>query len=253
MRKPNSKAVRITALATAAAFALLPMATAAAATVNSSAFGIQATNVLGIVNVAALPTSTCPPEPGAHNSALGANLGALGTVGAVNANTDCDATAGTSSARGSAANVALLPNVALPGLAAITAAVVQADCSANGTTVTGSSTLTTATLGTAAIAVNPAPNDVLLNLPNIAVLTLNEQIVHNDGSLTVNALHLVLGPNGSLGDIIIGSATCGPNTPVAGVAAFSFQDLPLILGALALIVVIGFGIRTGIRRLGSAA
>ena len=35
--------------------------------------------------------------------------------------------------------------------------------------------------------------------------------------------------------------------------AFSFHALPIVFGGLALIVLIGFGIRTGIRRLGSAA
>jgi len=135
---------------------------------------------------------------------------------------------------------------------AITATLIQASCTATGSTVSGTSTFTGATLGTTAIAINPSANTKLINVPGVAVVTLNEQIT-NGGALTVNALHVVVGPNGSIADIIVGSATCGPNTPVAVGDAFSFQALPVVLGGLALIVLIGFGIRTGIRRLGSAS
>ena len=48
----------------------------------------------------------------------------------------------------------------------------------------------------------------------IAEVIFNEQIKNNDGSLTVNAIHVKLlqGVLGSIGtgDIIISSATCGP-------------------------------------------
>jgi hypothetical protein len=254
MRKLNPKAVRITALASAAAFALLPMASAAADTSNSTAYGIKATVLSGAINVSATPTSTFPP--GGTNSVVSLDLGTLGQVGTLTATTAGDLTAGTSSATGSAANVALLNN-ALTGFPAVGATLISADCTADGSTLTGQSTFTNASIGgNAVVDIHPAANTKLINLTGVLVVTLNEQTT-NSGMITVNAVHVQLGPiingQGSLADVIIGQATCGPNTPVASVAAFSFQDLPLILGGLALIVVIGLGIRTGIRRLGSAA
>jgi hypothetical protein len=253
MRKLSPKALRVTALASAAAFVLLPMAGASAATSNSTAYGIKANVLSGAVNVGPTPTSTFPD--GGTSSLASVDLGTLGAVGAVNAITAGDLGAGTSSATGSAANVALLQN-ALSGFPAVSATLIQADCTANGTTLTGSSTFTNASIGGQSVVdIHPAPNTHLINLGPLLTVTLNEQTTDN-GTLTVNALHItLLGVAGgsSVADVIIGQATCGPNAAVLPVAAFSFQDMPLILGGLALIVVIGFGIRTGIRRLGSAA
>jgi hypothetical protein len=255
MRKPSPKVVRITALASAAAFVLLPMAPASAATSNSTAYGIKATVLLGAINVTATPTSTFPPGGTTHVVSL--DLGTLGNVGALNATTDGDLTAGSSSATGSAANVALLHN-AVNGFPAVSADLISADCSANAPDApTGQSTFTNASIGGQSVVdIHPAANTKLINLAGVLVVTLNEQTTDN-GTLTVNAVHIQLGPivngQGSLADVIIGQATCGPNVPVASVSAFSFQDLPIVLGALALLVVIGFGIRAGVRRLGSAA
>ena len=105
---------------------------------------------------------------------------------------------------------------------------------------------------------HPAANTKLLNLTGIAVITLNEQITNADGSLTVNAVHIQLGSVnssnvGTLGDVILGSATCGPNAVTAPVDAFSFGSTPIVLIALAIVVAAGFGIRTGLRRVTSRA
>jgi hypothetical protein len=255
MRKPSPKVVRITALASAAAFVLLPMAPASAATSNSTAYGLKASVLSGAINVGPTPTSTFPN--GGTTSVASINLGTLGSVGALTATTAGNLTTGTSSATGSAANVALLHN-AVTNFPAITATLISASCSDTAPGApTGSSTFTNATIGgTAIVDITPSANTKLINIPGLLVVTLNEQTTSN-GTLTVNAVHVELGPisggRGTLADVIIGQATCGPNVPVASVSAFSFQDLPIVLGALALLVVIGFGIRAGVRRLGSAA
>jgi hypothetical protein len=68
----------------------------------------------------------------------------------------------------------------------------------------------------------------------------------------VNAVHVELGHvvngRGTLGDVVLGSATCGPNAVTAPVDAFSFGNLPIVLGGLGLLAVAAFGIRTGVRR-----
>ncbi|MFN2560512.1 MAG: choice-of-anchor P family protein [Jatrophihabitans sp.] len=252
MRKPNSKAVRITALAAAAAFALLPMAPAAAAAAGtSSAFGVQV-KVLNAITIGPTPTSTFPP--GSNDATVPVDLGALGNLEAVYAHTSGNTNTPSSSASAGTANVNLLgTTVAGVTAYAIHANAVSATCTATGDTVSGSTTIANLAVGlNPVVNLTAATTQQVLVIPGVASVIIGEQITNpTDGSLTVNALHITL-LNGNGADIIIGSVTCTP-TPVAGVAAFSFQDLPLILGALALIVVIGFGIRTGIRRLGSAA
>jgi hypothetical protein len=248
MLKLSARALRVTAVTAAAAFALLPMATASAATVNSSAFGVKATLLTGSL-LPAQPVSTCPP--GGDVSGVGVNLGAaLGRVGVLNAKSDCDATSATSSAQGGAANVRLLGT---PLTRLITADAIEANCSATGDAPpTGGTTVANLrVLGIAVnVPVNGSPIDV--SIPGVASVIVNEKVTNPDGSLTVNALHVSL-LGGKVADVIVGSATCGPNVPVADVSAFSFQDLPVVLGGIALILVIGFGIRTGVRRLRSAA
>jgi hypothetical protein len=74
------------------------------------------------------------------------------------------------------------------------------------------------TLGS--VATNPAPNTTInVNVLGIQIaqLVFNEQINNPDGSLTGNALHIVLigGVLGSIGsgDVIVSQATCGPAAP----------------------------------------
>jgi hypothetical protein len=240
---------------TAGAIALMasPAAQALDPGANASAFGIKANVLSGTVNVPATPTSTFPP--GGTNNLASVSLGAAGQVGAVNATTAGDSATGTSSASGSVANVALL---GLPN-AAITADAVDATCSDTAPAApTGQTTLTNLKLaGGNVVDLHPAANTKLLNLTGVAVITLNEQITNADGSLTVNAVHIQLGPItngvGTLGDVILGSATCGPNAVTAPVSAFSFGSTPIVLVAVALLIAAGFGVRTGLRRLSARA
>ncbi|MCW2647860.1 MAG: hypothetical protein QOF87_26 [Pseudonocardiales bacterium] len=252
MRKPTRHAVRLTAaFGAVAALVLLPAASASAVSTNSSAYGVKSTLLTGVV-VGPLATSTCPT--GGPDSVVSANLGALGGTGVINADSACDDAAGTSSATGSAAGVALLTPLLVPLLPAISATLISATCNgAAPDAPTGSSTFTNATIGGVAINSSPGANTNLLNLTNVVVITINEQTTGPAGVLTVNALHVAVGPIvngvGSLADVVIGHAACGPNAVVVPGDAFSFQNLPIILGGIAVLAMIGMAVRTGTRRL----
>jgi hypothetical protein len=219
---------------------------------NSSAFGLETIHpVLGLVSVSPQASITFPP--GGTNNVLQVSLGALGGVGAVDTSAHGDTNAGTSSATSHIADVALLQPLGVPAFQGITASAVDASCSDNAPAApTGSTTLTNAFLGsTQAIDISPAANDVLVNLPNLVRIVLNEQTTDSNGTLTVNAIHITLGTNGALGELVIGHVTCGPNTPA--VAAFSFGETPFILGGIAVLLALVFGIRAGVRRMHAQA
>lgn len=251
MRKPNRHAVRLTAaFGAVAALVLIPATSASAAGTNSSSYGVKATLLTGVV-VGPLAQSTCPT--GGPDSVLSANLGALGGTGAINADSACDDVAGTSSATGSAANVALLTPVLVPLLPAISSTLISGTCTGTAPAdPTGSSTLANLTIGGVAVNSSPAANTNFLNVSGVVTITLNEQTLVA-GVLTVNALHVTAGPIvngvGSLADVVIGHAVCGPNAVVVPGDAFSFQNLPIVLGGLAVLAMIGMAVRTGTRRL----
>jgi len=223
---------------------------------NASAYGVSANVLNGTVNVPPTPTSTFPP--GGTNTLLSVNLGALGQVGAVQATTSGDSASGTSAAEGRVAAAALL-GIGAAQLPAITADVIDATCSDTAPAApTGQTTLTNLKLGNGNVVdLHPAANTVLLNLSPLAKVVLNEQYTNPDGSLTVNAVHVTIGSVtnhvGSVGDIVLGSATCGPNTVTAPVDAFSFGSTPIVLAGIALVIAAGFGVRTGLRRLSARA
>jgi hypothetical protein len=254
MHSTSRRAVRgiaFVAAAGAIALTITPSAQALDPGANASAFGLSANVLNGTVNVPQTPTSTFPS--GGTNSLLNVDLGSLGQVGAVNATTSGDSAGGTSSASGSVANVALLSISQL--VAAISADAVDATCSAAAPAAPpGQTTLTNAKLGTSNLLdLHPAANTKLINLTGLAVVTLNEQITSGDGALTVHAIHIQLGPVnssnvGTLGDVILGSATCGPNAITAPVDAFSFSSTPIIVVGIALVIAVGFAARTGLRR-----
>jgi hypothetical protein len=256
MPNTHRRLVRVGALAVGAAAIALVAGPAAAADpgANASAFGATANVLNGTVKIPQTPTSTFPP--GGTNSTLSLNLGTLGQVGALNATTTGDSAAGTSSASGSVAKVALLKTGVVP---AISADAVDATCSDTAPNAPmGQTTLTNAKLGTTNVLdLHPAANTKLINLPPLAVVWLNQQTTNPDGSLTVNAIHVQVGAlvNGvaSVADVILGSATCGPNAVTAPVDAFLFASLPVVLAGLGAIVFVGFGVRTGVRRLRARA
>jgi len=210
---------------------------------NASAYGASVHKVIGIVTIPPTPVSTFPS--GGSTSSVPLNLGALGNLGVLTASTSGNDGTGTSAALGRVANVALLKTGALP---AISADAVQATCTGTAPGApTGASTIVNGKLGgTTLINVTPAPNTTLLNVPGLVRITLNQQTL-TGGVLTVDAIHITLGPGASLGDIVLGNAVCGPN--VAVVDAFSFASTPIILGGVAVLLLVAFGARIGYRRL----
>jgi hypothetical protein len=135
--------------------------------------------------------------------------------------------------------------VNVQGLATLRADVLLAQCTASSTgAATGSATIVNANVfllnAPLPIAITPtgAANQGPIDIPGIATVHLNEQVLHPDGSLTVNALHIQLLPNVALGttaaDVVVGSVTCGPNAVTGAGSLFAGPALPLsVAGAAA--------------------
>lgn len=126
----------------------------------------------------------------------------------------------------------------------VAASAITASCMATADGVTGKASiadLKIGKLGNGGVMANPPANkSITVGLGNklgLAKITFNEQIRHNDGSLTVNAVHIKL-LNGVLAnvahaDIILSSATCGPAVLPAPMAS----GLGLWIGLGLLVVV----------------
>lgn len=187
----------------------------------------------------------------ATNGTSAACAGAVGSGGSIQVGAGLPCTANLGTPDGVTLNLggALLPNI-IPGLPLVNnlvtlgADAIYAECTATTAGETGTSTLVGANLfltvlglvptGTP-LAANPGPNTTV-NLLNLLTVTTNEQIINPDGSLTVNALHVVLLPaltGSSAADIVIGSVTCGPNAVTAPVSLVSGPALPVALTATA--------------------
>jgi len=97
-------------------------------------------------------------------------------------------------------------------------------CTADGATVTGTTEITNGILSTSTDAGGspvdqepipqfPAPNytrsGVITNVGDVFSVVFNEQIVHPDGSLTVNAFHMYLFGPTAVGESVGGQVTCG--------------------------------------------
>lgn len=245
--RPGRTLRALAATGSVGALLLLTAASASAAPdpgANSGAYAISATNVLGLIDIAPTPQSTCPP--GSTESAVPLSLGALGNVGVLNASTHCVSADGTSDATGGAASVALL---GLPGARSITADVLSATCSATAPAdPTGSTTVANLfILGVKVDVPVGSTTPQTISIPGVASVIVNEQTL-SGSVLTVNALHISL-LGGNLGSIIVGHASCGPNTASPATDAFSFQNLPVILGGLAILALLFYGLRKSIRRL----
>ncbi|WP_424184653.1 choice-of-anchor P family protein [Actinokineospora sp. G85] len=123
----------------------------------------------------------------------------------------------------------------------------KATCDATQAGNVGSTALTGVNLLGVSIPGNPAPNTTVSIPPvlSLASLTFNEQIANPDGSLTVNAVHVRLNALLGSGDLIIGSATCGP--AAAPIPLASGLGLWIGLG-LVVAVVVPVGLRLVRRR-----
>jgi hypothetical protein len=215
---------RIAAVVVLTAGALSVAASPASADVTSvkgGAFG-ESVNVtpLGLLNVTSgpIPTVTLPAGGGGPftdslaSVCVPTTTCALLKTGILNVSTQGTLGAsGGSSSSASVANVGALAGT--PGV--LTATAVSSKCSVGPNSSSGSSTIAGATFLGQALDVNPAPNTTI-NLPGVATLILNEQIPTGgpgDYSLTVNAIHLKLGPVLGSGDIIIAQSRCGEAGP----------------------------------------
>lgn len=68
-----------------------------------------------------------------------------------------------------------------------------------------------------------------------------------NGTYSVTGLHVALLGGGG-GFVDLAHVTVGPNVPTAATDAFSFQNLPIIIGGLAVLFLLAYGVRVGSRR-----
>jgi hypothetical protein len=178
------------------------------------------------VNVGPLsPSSTNGPTT---NTLASVNAAGLVTAGVVSSSATLNQETGVVHAQADIADVGI-------GLAALTGKIgaVNATCDATQAGVTGSSTLAGVAIPGVNVGANPAPNTTINLL--LAKIVFNEQITGNDGSLTVNAVHVYLNAVVGSGDIVLAQAKCGPAVPPIPLA--SGAGLWLGLGLLVLVAV----------------
>jgi hypothetical protein len=211
--------VRMTGLAGVIAIAalLVGAAPASAAPGDASAYGARLNvTLLGNPAINAEPFAAANANGPTQNTFAGVDLTGILKTGVINASASRDEKSGGVYSRASTADVRvdLLSKVT----GKISAELVEAECTATQQGLAGKSKLAGVNLGKLGqVNADPAANtklDVQLAGVKIAEVIFNEQIKNNDGSLTVNAIHIKLlqGVLGSIGtgDVIISSATCGP-------------------------------------------
>jgi hypothetical protein len=211
--------VRMTGLAGVIAIAalLVGAAPASAAPGDASAYGARLNvTLLGSPAVNAEPFAAANANGPTQNTFVGVDLPGILKTGVINASASRDEKSGGVYSRASTADVRVDLLAKVTGK--ISAELVEAECQATQKGLVGKSKLAGVNLGKLGqVNADPAVNtklDVQLAGIKIAEVIFNEQIKNNDGSLTVNAIHVKLlqGVLGSIGtgDIIISSATCGP-------------------------------------------
>lgn len=122
--------------------------------------------------------------------------------------------------------------IALGGLTGSIEAV-TATCDATQAGVVGATTLAGVDIPGVSVDANPPPNTTVDLL--LAKIVFNEQIQNQDGSMTVNAVHITLNAGLGSGDVILGQARCGPAAPPVPLA--SGAGLWLGLGLLGLVAI----------------
>lgn len=202
--------------------------------VKGSAYGVSANITLfgGAQTVAPTPTITLPP--GGTNSAPSGSVkfgpATLFTSGQITVSSQ------GSVSGGSVTSSSTVNNITSDAGEIITAASAASTCTASGTGVSGSTTITSGVLQTdsgddaagdvhpattAPIPTNPAPNTSMdghihvNGTTDTFTVVFNEQVTNADGSLTVNAIHEKLHGPTAIGDLIVGQSVCG----VTGTAA----------------------------------
>ncbi|MGK3205184.1 choice-of-anchor P family protein [Amycolatopsis sp. MEPSY49] len=227
--------------AVVASVVLAGAAPASAAPGDGSAYGVKVdVKLLGQQAVQAGPFAAANTAGPTSNSLAKVDLPGILTAGAVNTEAKRDENSGAVTAKASTADVGLPLLKAALGDVGIK--VVEAVCTATQKGVEGSTKLVGANLGSVGkVDATPAANTQIkvgLGALNVATIILNEQVKNQDGSLTVNAVHVKLLGEGlnalGSGDVVVSSATCGPAAPPMPLASGAGLWIGLgLLGAVA--------------------
>jgi Ca2+-binding RTX toxin-like protein len=196
--------------------------------VSGGAFGYSATVSLfnqPPTSVGPQPTVVLPPAGGGPLTADAASgLAQFGAGIIFSSGPITVSTQGTTGAGGSVTSSASIQNVNMSQTELFTATGVTSTCTASENGSSGSTTITGGSLQTSEgnpqmtgdevitqISANPAPNTVI-NAPlqgETFQYIFNEQTINPDGSITVNAVHVILLGPASVGDLYIGQSRCG--------------------------------------------
>jgi hypothetical protein len=197
-----------------AASLLLGAMPASAAPGDGSAYGanVQVSLLAATVNVGPVAQS----NTSGPTSASVANVTAPGVLsaGAVTSSATLDEATGVVHAEASIADV----NIGLASVLTGSIGAVQATCDATQEGVTGATTLAGVSIPGVNVTATPAPNTTIQVTPLVSII-FNEQISNDDGSLTVNAVHITLNALVATGDVSLAQAKCGPAAPPVPLAS----------------------------------
>lgn len=183
--------------------------------VEGSAYGAYASIDLGLVNgtLGAVPSVALPADGGEVSKSLATagltvGLTAIVDLGVLEVSS---AGSGVGGSEGNVQSVAVVDGADILG-GIIHADQVTASCSADTAGTGGSVTLVGASAaGVGTLEVSPAPNTGI-SIPGVGSLTLNQQTISSDGTLTVTGLSLSLLPVVGTGTVNIARAVCGVET-----------------------------------------
>ncbi|MBT0771396.1 IPT/TIG domain-containing protein [Kineosporia sp. J2-2] len=215
------------------------------------AYGVSAN--VSLLGASAIGTDDTPKSdwPAGPAQATTANVGVTGLLATGTATTTANGDDLKDTATASAAVNGLGTGTGLQGLQAVTADLVQSQCTGTGAGITATSTVTGLKLNgvlNTTVPSNPAPNTVI-NILGLGTLTLNEQTQSTPATgktkLATNALHLRL-LGGALsavgqGDVIAGHTECTTTNAVTPtVTSFTPATGPATGGTAVTITGTGF-------------
>jgi hypothetical protein len=183
--------------------------------VEGSAYGAYASIDLGLVNgtLGAVPSVALPADGGEVSKSLATAGLTVGLTEIVDLGVleVSSAASGVGGSEGNVQSVAVVDGADILG-GIIHADQVTASCSADTAGTGGSVTLVGASAaGVGTLEVSPAPNTGI-SIPGVGSLTLNQQTISSDGTLTVTGLSLRLLPVVGTGTVNIARAVCGVET-----------------------------------------
>ncbi|PSL56889.1 hypothetical protein B0I31_103649 [Saccharothrix carnea] len=211
--RPRTRRAAVAALVAVAAV-VVGAAPASAAPGDASAHGATLDlSLLGRDAVSAGPFAASTADGPATGTFAAVDLPDVLRTGVLDTSAARDDKTGAVSSRASTADVRLDLLDAVTG--GVSADLVEAECAATQKGLMGKAALVGLDLGELGeIGVEPAPDttvDVDLLGVDVAKVVFNEQVRNDDGSLTVNAVHVtLLGGALGTGDLVLSSVTCGP-------------------------------------------